>query len=404
MSALYDRRFWVTYLAHALLYTAHVLTFRLADFVGLFGGSVRDAGYLVSAGLAGALVTRLCLGHLCDRHRLRVVWLGATILFVAGNALFLCQSELAPLLYMGRIVAAIGYAGMLVVTYAFVQARAPIDRRTEAVAMLGKAMFVGVIAGTCFGDAIIAELGVSLASFRLVYGAIVLCGLGYGTLIFFVARGVYLPRDLAVRSPLRRIKRWPLASLTVAMALGAHFAVTSFFLVAFLRSRGLLLLGPYFTIYAVASFVLRLSLRQWLNRTSSSLVIVVGCACLVASHASILLVQSLWMIVPPALLSALARTLIEPTLITRSADAFGPTERGSATALILAATDGGLMLAAPLFGLLMDHASYEAPFVACATLALAAAAVECGAHLRASRIRRRPADQPSRAAPIQASG
>jgi hypothetical protein len=47
---VYDRIFWLSYIANVLLVTANAMTFRFAEFVKEFGGTESIAGFIVSCG------------------------------------------------------------------------------------------------------------------------------------------------------------------------------------------------------------------------------------------------------------------------------------------------------------------------------------------------------------------
>ena len=68
---VYDRIFWLSYIANVLLVTANAMTFRFAEFVKEFGGTESIAGFIVSCGVVSALFGRLFLGQAIDRFGVR---------------------------------------------------------------------------------------------------------------------------------------------------------------------------------------------------------------------------------------------------------------------------------------------------------------------------------------------
>jgi len=372
-TTLYDRGFWATYVAHAILYVGHALSFRLADFMGFLGGPAEDVGFLVAAGMAGAIAARLILGHAADKFGLRAVWLGSIACYLLGNAIFVASAELGPWLYTGRIIFAIGYAGVLVSSYVSVQTRAPLARRTEAISMIGQSAFLGLVAGSFLGDALIRSFDSNARGFFLYFGVLFAIGLAYALLVAGVPT-LKKQRPVTVRPPLRQFSRWPFRAIAVAMALGCQFAVISFFLVGFLDGRGIHVLGPFFFTYCACSFLLRLLWRRLHDLWSPRAQLTLGCTALCLGQLSLLLVHQMWHLALPALLIAFSRTLIEPTVIRIGGDSLGNTERGAGTALMLTAIDSGILLGAPIFALLISSFGGEAPFFFCA----AVATVACG--------------------------
>src|SRR5260370_13159329 len=94
--AVYDRGFWLAYLANVMLVCANSLTFRFAEFVASLGGNEELSGEIVRAGLIAAILFRLGLGRAIDHYGPRLIWLASSLIYVAGGAAFLIPETLSP--------------------------------------------------------------------------------------------------------------------------------------------------------------------------------------------------------------------------------------------------------------------------------------------------------------------
>ncbi|MDF1743209.1 MAG: hypothetical protein P1V19_05905 [Gimesia sp.] len=64
---IYNRLFWLCYLANVILVTANALTFRFADLITYLGGTEELVGDIVSCGVLVALIASFYLGQGIDR-------------------------------------------------------------------------------------------------------------------------------------------------------------------------------------------------------------------------------------------------------------------------------------------------------------------------------------------------
>src|SRR5690606_8565112 len=139
---IYNRTFWLAYVANTLLVMGNALTFRFAEFVSYLGGTESTTGQIVSAGVIGSLLVRLTLGRDIDALGVRRIWIGSSLLFITGCGLMTALDQYGWEIYVARAAFAIGLASMFATSIAHIQAQVPPHRRTEMLGSLGSSGFV----------------------------------------------------------------------------------------------------------------------------------------------------------------------------------------------------------------------------------------------------------------------
>jgi MFS family permease len=151
--SIYNRVFWLAYIANVSLVMANALTFRFAEFVSTFlKGTEETAGMIVSVGILGALLVRLVLGQAIDNYGTRRLWILGCAVYIVSSSSFLVISELGWPIYAARLGFAAGIATMFTCSMVHIQNQVPANRRTEVIGNLGSSGFVGMILGSQLGD------------------------------------------------------------------------------------------------------------------------------------------------------------------------------------------------------------------------------------------------------------
>lgn len=206
---VYDRTFWLSYVANLLLVTANAMTFRFAEFVEAFGGTEKVAGFIVGCGTAGALFGRLFLGQAIDRFGVRRLWLTVVSLFVLGAGLVAVSDAIGFTLYAGRVAFAIGLAGMFTCSIFHAQNRAPVARRTEVIGNLGSSGFLGMVLGSQLCDLVGRRFAGPIEP-GVAFGSVAGIGCVYFALVLLITRRDEHSRPSATPAAYRLIFRfWP---------------------------------------------------------------------------------------------------------------------------------------------------------------------------------------------------
>ena len=353
----YGRAFWLSCMANMLVTVAIALLFRYADFVTLLGGSELQLGWIVGVGMLGSLVIRLVLGAGIDRYGPRLVWLGALAVFI-----FACFAHLGidncngPTIYLLRIAFCSSIAGIFVASITFVSAGVPTIRMAELIGMLGTAAFVGIILGSQLGDLLLGTATIQrtqVVSMFLAAGALGCCSL----LFAWLATAGHT-RPLKRRLPplvalLRRYHPGPVLLVTVVG--GAAIGLPGTFLRTYTAELHISRIALFFSVYAVVVIVMRLSTRRLPERLGLEPMILLGLAAMAVSQFLFLTVRTEWQLAIPGFGYGLAHAVLMPAAIAATIRTFPARYRGLGTSLVLGMHDLGLLIGAPLAGMIVHY-------------------------------------------------
>ena len=354
--AIYNRTFWLVYIANVLLVMGNTLTFRFAELVAYLGGSERVAGQLVGFGLFSAIVARFMLGQAIDRYGTQKLWASSCVLYIAGCLMFPACHQIFPMLYVARLLYNIGLAGMFTCSIVFIQNQVPPHRRTEVIGSLGSSGFVGMIMGAQLGDLTTRWLPAGPNQFWTLFGISALFGLVYLVLTLLINQGDQHERPVST-PPLHHlmIRHWPGAVMLVAVLMGVCISVTTVFLTRYATHRGLMGIGTFFSAYAIAAFMIRIMTRHWSRTVGRHRMVLVG----VTGHFIGLVVlpevTAEWQFIFPAACCGLGHALLFPAVVSLGAGAFPREYRGTGTTVVLGFFDLGTAVFAPILGAIIDH-------------------------------------------------
>lgn len=356
--SIYNRIFWLAYVANVSLVMANALTFRFAEFVSTFlKGTEETAGMIVSVGILGALLIRLVLGQAIDNYGTRRLWIFGCLVYIISASSFLVISDLRWPIYFARLGFAAGIATMFTCSMVHIQNQVPANRRTEVIGNLGSSGFVGMILGSQLGDWIFRATPEGHLRFLVLFGGTVVLGLVYFGLVLTLTRGdVHRPsfRTPAVHRLIFRY--WPGNVVLVAIMMGISLTVTTIFLTRFATSRGMVNgVGTFFTGYAVMAFLFRVQTAAWTRTIGRHKMIWLGLAGHCFGHAVLPFVTREWHFLIPAVACGFGHALLFPAVVSLGAGAFPKEYRGSGTTITLGFIEFGSALSAPLMGWVIDQ-------------------------------------------------
>lgn len=398
--SVYDRVFWLAYLANVMLVTANALTFRFAELVAYLGGTEQLAGTIVSVGVFGAIAARVFLGQGIDHYGTRRLWLLNAAAFTASCALFLLSESISPVIYLARLGFAVSLAGMFTCSIVHIQNRVPLERRTEVIGNLGSSGFVGMIIGAQLGDAIFTAMPEGREKFLALFGGTVLLGAAYFTLVAFLTRGDRHERPSLTHPAHKLIFRyWPGNVVLVALMMGVSFTVTTVFLTRYATYMHFSnAVGTFFTAYAISAFIFRLTTRNWSHTLGRHKMILLGLLGHTFAHAAFPFITTEWQFIFPAIAGGFGHALLFPAVVSKGAGQFPKRYRGSGTTLVLGFVDLGMALFAPLLGGIIDyydHAGFPQMFFTSAAVSLAIAGIYAITSARKPDVDRRDDDDDS---------
>ncbi len=365
--SIYNRVFWMSYLANISLVTANALTFRFAELIAFFGGTEQLAGVVVSTGMIGAVIARLFLGQALDRHGTRKLWALSSMLFIAGCSAFVLCDRISPLIFAARIAFATGLAGMFTSSIVHIQKQVPPHRRTEAIGNLGSSGFLGMIIGTHVADWISRSLPPGRPQFEAWFGGATVLGIVYLALVLVLTRHDVHCRPKRTPAAHRLIFRfWPGPVTLVAVMMGIGFAVTTVFLTRFATARNLSGIGVYFTGYAISAFTFRVAARNWSTTIGPHRMILMGLTGHCIGLTLLPFVNADWHFLIPATACGFGHAILFPAVVSLGSGRFPRRYRGTGTTIVLGFTEIGFLVSAPILGLLIDRFSFSTMFFAAA--------------------------------------
>lgn len=368
--SIYNRTFWLAFLANTALVFANALTFRFAELVHYLGGTEQITGDIVAAGLIVSVLVRLSVSHVIDDFGTRKMWILTTILFICGCVLFLRCRDLSWSIYLARIAYFVGLTGMFACSMTHIQNQVPAHRRTEVIGNLGSSGFIGLILGSNVGDWIVDAIPPGPLQFQVLFGGATLVGVLYLIIVLVMTHG-QRPERRQISRPafVQIVHHWPGMVVFVGMIMGLGVVVTSVFLTRFATDRDIEGIGVFFSGYALSAFAFRILAARWSRTIGRHWMLVRGLTGHTVGHFLLAFATSGWHFVIPSIICGFGHALLFPAVVSLGAGAFPKEARGSGTAIILAFVDFGQFLFAPLMGRIIDVYGFPPMFFASSGIA-----------------------------------
>lgn len=368
--SIYNRTFWLAFLANTALVFANALTFRFAELVHFLagpnfpGGTERVTGDIVAVGLIVSVLVRLSVSHVIDDFGTRKMWILTTLLFICGSVLFLRCTHLSWMLYLARIAYFVGLTGMFACSMTHIQNMVPAHRRTEVIGNLGSSGFIGLILGSNVGDWIVHSVPPGPMQFQVLFGGAIAVGVVYLGIVLVMTHGQKWPRRQSSRPAYRLlVHHWPGMVVLVAMIMGLGVVVTTVFLTRFATDRNIEGIGVFFTGYALSAFCFRLLAARWSRSIGRHWMLVSGLAGHTLGHFLLAFATSGWHFIVPSIICGFGHSVLFPAVVSLGAGAFPKEARGSGTAIILAFVDFGQFVFSPLLGRIIDGYGFPPMFL-----------------------------------------
>ena len=375
-TSIYNKTFWLCYIANASLVTANVMTFRFADFVHFLHGTDVITGIIIGVGLAAAIVARLPLGTCIDEWGTRRVWIASSFLFLMGCLGFVYVTQLNWLIYVARMAYALGIAGMFTSAIVFIQNQVPAERRTEVIGNLGSSGFVGMVIGSLASDIILYFIPESRMTYLVLFGTVGVVGVGYLVNVIYLTKGALHEKPHEKLATLQLIVQyWPGIVLLVAMTMGIGMAITGGFLASYVKAKGFVGIGPFFFGYAVSAFTFRMLTRHWSRTVGRHRMILCGLIGHAIGHATLPFLTGSWQLVLPAIACGFGHALLFPAVVSLGSGAFPQQYRGLGTTLTLGFCELGCGISAPILGTIIVYVSFQKMFFTSSLIAILVAII-----------------------------
>ena len=367
--SVYDKAFWLCYVANVLLVAANGLTFRFADLIAWLGETEEMTGTIVGAGMVGALVARLFLGQAIDRYGAVKLWVLGAVIFLLGCGSFIWVSKVNAMVFGGRIAFQVGIAGMFTSSIVFIQNRVPSHRRTEIIGNLGSSGFLGMAIGAGLSDLIFYLIAEGPSRYSILFGTAFLFGVAYLVLILMAAKNTSHQRPDETHPITKLIFRyWPGNVVWVAVMMGLVFSVTTVFLSRFVDDQGMKGIGPFFLGYTSSAFLFRLLSRRWSKTIGRHYMILLGLSGHFVGLMAISYASQTWHLIFPSICSGFGHALLFPAVVSLGSGAYPMQFRGSGTTIVLGFFEVGAMVSSPLLGSIIHHYGFRTMYWASAAM------------------------------------
>ncbi len=390
---LYTRRFFQVFAGVVLFMTSAALQFHFGQFIAHLGHGVDVLGWISSISVTGTLCIRLRMGRWIDRFGCRPVWVGGTLVVAVALAAIQFAHALWLIVILRSIITMASATAMTTVAV-FAAQIAPEHRRAESIGTMGLAGFFGMLAGPALGDWIFAAPGDAAAPYHLFFTVSAIASLLAGGMVWLMrgettaapnqdncatepARNNPKPSQLAVIR-----KHWPGMIVMVGLVFANIWCLVSLYLERLAEARGFHDIKLFFFCYAPTAMFLRLAFRRLPQQIGRSRTLFLGMLLMAAGTLCLVGVSTQQQFILPAILMGAGHCFVFPSMIDLCASSLPHEHRGTGTALILAASDVGMLIGFVALGELIDAAGFDV------TLQLLAAGVFAAACLFAFSQRR----------------
>ncbi|RSK48432.1 MFS transporter [Hymenobacter rigui] len=363
---VYTLGFWLMCLSSLLFFMSfNMLLPELPDYLTRLGGADYK-GFIIALFTLTAGLSRPFSGKLADTvGRIPVMVFGSLVCFICG---FFYPFTGTVAAFLGlRLLHGFSTGFKPTGTAAFIADIIPLERRGEAMGLLGVAGSVGMAAGPMLG---------SWLAQRFSLDTMFYCSSGLALLSLAVQGTMTetLPRAQRQRFSWRllRIESWDevfeprvlapaVVTLLCLLPFGAVLTVIPD------QSRVLGLVGEdkglFYTCYTCASLVVRLVAGRTSDRYGR-VPVLIGSSCIIVIALVVLaLAQSAPVFLTGAVLFGLGTGLNSPTLYAWTVDLSHPERRGRAVATMYIALEAGIGIGALLAGWIFSNEPARLPFV-----------------------------------------
>lgn len=335
-------------------------------YISFIGGTKQQIGLIMGCFAVGLLLSRFVLGPLADtRSRKLVLIVGTSAAAIAPLGYLLLKSF--PLLMGVRAFHGISIAGVTIGYSALVADLSPPGRRGELIGYMSLAAPIGMGIGPAIGG-FLAEASGYVALF-IVCSALGVMSLLCGS--FVREQKTTVGKNQTDTNPvfneLQQQKFWQilgsrrvLVPSFVMLMVGLVFGTTVTFLPLFIQESGIALnAGLFYTVRAIASFIVRFFTGRASDRFGRGIFISGGLVCSLLGMLTLWTANSSSTILLAAILGGSSAGLVIPMMITLMTDRCPPTQRGKFFSLCIGGFDLGLALAGPFLGLVAEQFSFS---------------------------------------------
>jgi MFS family permease len=367
LGRLLTRPFVLAFAANLLHGLSFFMFLHLPGFLTDLGANETEIGVLFAVTAVAAIAVRPAVGRSIDGRGRRPLIVGSGVLNVLAVMLYQTVSSLGVWIYVVRILHGLTEAAMFTAIYTYGADVIPESRRTEGLALFGVSGLLPIALGGVIGDLIVSGIGFD----ALFWTAALFAASAYVIALNFTeppTTGPLVSRPGFFRA-IAQAELQPLWWMTgmFSLVLTGYFT----FLRTFVDETGIGSVGAFFAFYAGTAIAFRL-LFAWLPaRVGEKRVLFPAFMALVIGFVVLARAGSAADVVAAGILCGAGHGYAFPILFGFTVTRAPQELRGSAVAFFTALFDIGVLIGAPLLGLIINGAGYTTMYaMAAATLAI----------------------------------
>jgi len=376
---LYDRSFALAFVSNLLFVPANTLLVHYAQWIEYLHTdrerALIELGYITSSGVIISFLARPWLGQMVNRFGSKNMWLVGYIFFLVGFLSNLFITDVNALLYISRGVICLGVACVFTSSITYITVTTPLDRRTEAIGILGISGFFGFVIGPLLGESILGTQP-TIENFQLFFCTGSGCILTSMAILFFMpaTRGNRAKGTLSLWRFLTTAKKyWPGSIIYVNAAFGLSMTVPLHLLKRFILDEKLTepvfgtvgFITVFYIIYAGWGITIRLLLKSAPDRIGRRKILLVGIVAMVMGYIGFCFItpDRLWALFIPAFCCGTGHGLSYHCMTSLTLESFPTRHRGTGTALAMMAFDFSAVVGMPIIPWIVVVAGYKTMFL-----------------------------------------
>jgi MFS family permease len=376
---LYNRSFALAFVSNLLFVPANTLLVHYAQWIEYLHTdrerALIELGYITSSGVIISFLARPWLGQMVNRFGSKNMWLTGYIFFLVGFLSNLFITDVNAFLYISRGIICLGVACVFTSSITYITVTTPVDRRTEAIGILGVSGFFGFVIGPLLGESILGTQP-TIENFQLFFCT------GSGCIVTSMVILLFMPATHGNRAKgtlsLRRFlttakKYWPGSIIYVNAAFGLGMTVPLHLLKKFVLDESLTapvfgtagFITVFYIIYAGWGITIRLLLKSAPDRIGRRKVLLVGIIAMVMGYIGYCFItpDRLWALIIPAFCCGTGHGLSYHCMTSLTLESFPAKHRGTGTALAMMAFDCSAVLGMPIIAWIVVVAGYNTMFL-----------------------------------------
>lgn len=343
-----------------------MLTPVLPLYAKVLGGSEASAGLVVGIFTVSAVLVRPFAGRALDVYGRRTVYLTGILIFLGAVISYIFVPTVPALLFF-RLIHGFGWGAASTGANTIASDIIPKERLGEGMGYFGLTSTLAMAMAPALGLAIVSRTGYA-AMFTASAVAVLLAGV----LALSLAYRPVTPPAGANRGNLleQAAVRPALVMFCITMTYGAVVA----FIALYAAHRGIVNIGPFFTVYATALMLSRPLFGRVADQRGFDAAILPGLACVAATMVVLAVAHTLPAFLAAGFIYGIGFGAVQPALQAMALRHTAPSRRGAANGTFYTGFDLGIGAGSILWGIITQQVGYSAMYL-CAFLPAAAALV-----------------------------